>query len=115
MRYALNKEQWTGDYWIDGKKIYRLTIMFENIGHGASKSHSLSDKNIAEVMYITGIEFIDDNWNVLNRPWGTGGGDIVLYETNTLNLKIANATTGLTIEKAYATIFYTKTTEGSES
>lgn len=43
------EEQWTGEYWIDGKKIYRKTIV-QNI---ESSSLQIDTNNLdAEIMWI---------------------------------------------------------------
>lgn len=46
LRYSLNREQFTGNYWVDGKKIYRLiqTINktgIQTIDIGASKIETI--------------------------------------------------------------------------
>ena len=37
-------EQWTGEYWIDGKKIYQKTVTWSNLSAGSiSKAHNISN------------------------------------------------------------------------
>lgn len=112
IHYELNTEQDTGDYWIDGKKIYQITTSFENISNGNNKSYPVS--NVSEVIDLTAVYYAEETWNSMNRPWANSGRDVVQYHTTQSSIIVTNSNGNITLQKVYVTMKYTKT-EGSES
>lgn len=111
MRYALNKEQFTGNYWIDGKKIYQYTmsITFTNVNLDVS----LPSLNIDTFLKIDGYYKSPSNeYNPLPYPAlaqdYTIGGWLYYKSTNRIRFENGKNRSG---GEAYITFYYTKTGE----
>ena len=108
MRYALNEEKWTGDYWIDGKKIY------QRVYHQTSTGTSSLKINVddSEMETITKFETVFISNNVVGS---NATGAIESYFSRTNHHIAINTLKGeRSITDGVAIVQYTKT-EGSES
>lgn len=106
-------EQWTGDYWIDGKKIYQKTITWSELGIGLpSILHGITNMAYAIDYSIIGIygNSVTHHIPTVYYQNGTGGAfyDTYAYVTNT-SIVFANNTSWEGFNKFYATIKYVKT------
>ncbi len=60
-------EQWTGEYWIDGKKIYRKTVYASiapgtnTVAHGVSNIGSYRVFDLSNSYWIAGTQFFSYN------------------------------------------------------
>ena len=105
-------EQWTGEYWIDGKKIYQKTVTWSNLSTGSiSKAHNIS--NIDSIVDYK-IFAKNSGGELFTFPcvyYGSGSSgtfyDTYMFVTKTyINCKSNIAWSSHTF---YATIKYTKT------
>lgn len=105
--YSLD-EQFTGKYWIDGKKIYRKTISCGTLPNSTTKTVSHSISNIDTIIETYG--FASDGKSQLVIPFAssTSGGNIMVYAGAThITLGTTSNRTILTI--TYITLEYTCT------
>lgn len=110
-KYSTN-EQWTGQYWIDGNKIYSKTVTWSNLDAGSiSKAHGISNiKNIVDYKIFA----VNSGGEMFEFPcvyYGNGSSgtfyDTYMFITKTyINCKSNVAWSSHTF---YATIYYTKT------
>lgn len=105
-------EQWTGKYWIDGKKIYQKTVTWSNLSAGSiSKSHNIS--NIDSIVDYK-IFAKNSGGELFTFPcvyYGNGSSgtfyDTYIFVTKTyINCK---SNVAWSSHEFYATIKYTKT------
>lgn len=106
LRYSLNEEQFTGDYWIDGKKIYRTLVNAGNFG--GANSYVSYTHNIQNIDNVVGLEtiFISVNNHTIYSS-GYDGMSIWVNQTN-IQKYTTSARSEVTV---YAIVKYTKTTE----
>ena len=107
MRYVLNKEQFTGNYWIDGKKIYRTTIYVQNPSDGQTIA---TINNFDRLINQWGsIELNSDRQTFI--PYAESGSyGLYIAIDNDGNVKCPY-TGNAKFTELYLTIEYTKTTE----
>lgn len=121
-RQYSTSEQWTGKYWIDGKKIYQKTYQIGAMSGQATWSTSLSGidniwYDMANSFYVegSGSGSAGNAGNVwpLNGNFGTsadvsyivnGRGPYYLPSNKTLNWRVPKSG----CSKAYITVYYTK-------
>ena len=105
-------EQWKGEYWIDGKKIYQKTVTWSNLSTGSiSKAHNIS--NIDSIVDYK-IFAKNSGGELFTFPcvyYGSGSSgtfyDTYMFVTKTyINCKSNIAWSS---HEFYATIKYTKT------
>lgn len=105
-------EQWTGEYWIDGKKIYQKTVTWSNLSAGSiSKAHNIS--NIDSIVDYK-IFAKNSGGELFTFPcvyYGSGSSgtfyDTYMFVTKTyINCK---SNVAWSSHEFYATIKYTKT------
>lgn len=105
-------EQWTGDYWIDGKKIYCKTVNFGQLPNNSIKTIEHGISNIDYVIKCDAIAKNSSNTVHFTLPYVnfyTSSASITFYFDN----KYVSAHTGgnhNSLDKCYITFFYTKTT-----
>lgn len=103
------EEQWTGDYWVDGKKIYTKTVAVDfndgenTISHGIVGFGALIDCRI--VWYDT----MDKNWRYGDRR-DTNDTCIIVYAVSTTGIAIKSTGTSwqTRTKDRYVTLRYTK-------
>lgn len=113
------KEQWTGEYWIDGKKIWKKTIQFTIPAINTSVFIDIGAQvDIAPRLPDAFVESTDGSFRFFPGPNGSsapGGNLITIFgnrsttHPNTLN--VATDIETLVGKQGYATIYYTKVTE----
>ena len=111
MRYALNKERWTGDYWVDGKKIYRRCVL-NNQRINSNYPIDVSTFNIDKLLGAIGCATFDNGYKH-PFPYSDNGNTITgTYVANdTLYVKSIYANNIETQSYVTVVIEYTKTTE----
>ena len=112
VKYELDKEVFTGDYWVDGKPIFAKIFY---IAKGQLPNDS--SKNIP--LNLTGAEsLIDSNFNVydspnVNRLWHDGNPQFQYY-LDLRNQQLCMSTVGgWASQEAYITLYYTKSGGGN--
>ena len=103
------EEQFTGEYWIDGKKIYTKTIVFSSV---SLNQNIVVDtiNNFAELVCIHGSAFDDMNWHPLPKVARTDnqGWQAQLAVTPSGEVKVGTGI-GCQFSKGYVIVVYTKT------
>lgn len=112
-------EQWTGEYWIDGKKIWKKTIQFTIPAINTSVFIDIGAQvDIAPRLPDAFVASTDGSFRFFPGPNGSsapGGNLITIFgnrsttHPNTLN--VATDIETLVGKQGYATIYYTKVTE----
>lgn len=113
------EEQWTGEYWIDGKKIWKKSIQFTIPAINTSVFIDIGAQvDIAPRLPDAFVESTDGSFRFFPGPNGSsapGGNLITIFgnrsttHPNTLN--VATDIETLVGKQGYATIYYTKVTE----
>lgn len=113
------EEQWTGEYWIDGKKIWKKTIQFTISAINTSVFIEIGAQvDIAPRLPDAFVESTDGSFRFFPGPNGSsapGGNLITIFgnrsttHPNTLN--VATNIETLVGKQGYATIYYTKVIE----
>lgn len=103
-------EQFTGEYWIDGKKIYCKTIVKNNlkIYHNLAFAHGIGGIN--QVIYLTGIFHINSTGVTLPFPTAGGAGRPLQIqgEKNYIRFTGSDTWEASTDRDIIVTIYYTK-------
>lgn len=105
-------EQWTGEYWIDGKKIYQKTVTWSNLSAGSiSKAHNISDIDSIVDYKIFAKNSGGELFTFPCVYYGSGSSgtfyDTYMFVTKTyINCK---SNVAWSSHEFYATIKYTKT------
>lgn len=105
--YSTN-EQFTGKYWIDGKKIYQKTVDFGALPNATSKSvnHNIGNLNkILNVVCVACRSRDNDTFMVGNI------GDVISVNSSIVYIKEPTSVQSMSEYNAFATIQYTKTTD----
>jgi hypothetical protein len=104
-------EQWTGKYWLDGKKIYQKTL---NIGALPNNSQITVLHNIINISYIVQLSFIVYSptagiWATL--PWADPGGanDEIGCYASTTQILVSTGMDRTSYNQNYCTLQYTCT------
>lgn len=106
-------EQFTGEYWIDGKKIYCQTVNFGQLPNNTIKTIEHGISNIDYVIRCNAVAKNSSNTVHFTLPYVnfyTSSASITFYFDN----KYVSAHTGgnhNSLDKCYITFFYTKTTD----
>lgn len=114
MRYALNEEKWTGDYWIDGKKIYRKVVS-KTVNN---QTTDYIDLSTSDIDYI-----VDMKMNIKTSDGNTyynAGLNVNFYAGSFMTsdkhaTAMLSTSLGTRIIEIVVLVEYTKSTEGSES
>lgn len=109
------EEQWTGKYWVDGKKVYQKTVFVGALPANATKQYPHNIVNIKDIIDFKGraTDIRDGTTIVLPdaHPFSTSSGNksILLYMTNSA-LAIVNSQADYgNLRDCYVTIWYTCT------
>lgn len=103
------EEQWTGDYWIDGKKIYTKTVAV-NFNDGSNTiPHGIANFGALIDWQIRWYDTMDKNWRYGNRR-DSNDICIVLSAVSTTGIAIKAAGTNWQsrTKDRYVTLYYTK-------
>ena len=103
-------EQFTGKYWIDGKKIYRKYTVTETLPNNTRKSVPHNVSNLNRVISITGMAY-DSNGNQITLPFNNidvNGTVVVWVKNDDIVILTTNDLTAYT--ESFVIIEYTKTT-----
>lgn len=106
MRYSLNTEQWTGDYWINGKKIYRQTIYANNPSDGQTIA---TISNFGRLINQYGTVIVN-NERQTSIPFAEQSYGFYIQVDQNGNVKCPY-TSNATYTEVYSTVEYTKTGE----
>lgn len=108
--YSTN-ERWTGDYWIDGKKIYCKVLK----GDGGNKAYSNAayylnfNENFNEIIFFKTIAYTDSDQRILNLPYADAISEAcisVLFELP--NKRFAIWSRRRAINRCWIIVYYTK-------
>lgn len=101
----------TGEYWIDGKPIYRKVISCGALPNSTSKlvNHNISDIDNSR-MYGFAVRTSDKRTFPLPFPSADGAGQVQLDLTST-QIQIATNTDRSSFNTSYVILEYTKTTD----
>lgn len=120
MKYSIS-EQWTGEYWIDGKKIYTKTFEYEKTGTGQQsyvtdlKSDTVDDPHFDLQNSFFSLKNSEGQWEFkpLNSPSGNGAYtcESLIYKNQSTKQVIIKTTFGQSLlgsKYIKATIRYCK-------
>ena len=111
-KYSAN-EQWTGEYWLDGKKIYTKTI-YQKIGTSGDSGTITIPHNIQNIGDFSAIDFNHSFWIAGNHKWAFNSKEnseyISLIRIGN-NVLYAQTSSGWSGFYGYITLRYTKTTD----
>lgn len=104
-----NQEQWTGDYWIDGKKIYTKTVAVDFSNYINIIPHGIASFGALLNWQIRWYDTMDKNWRCGNRR-DSNDICIVFSAVDTTNITIKSAGTNWQSRTSdrYVTLYYTK-------
>ena len=102
-------EQWTGEYWIDGKKIYTQTFSFTPSANTTSwTSTGMTIDGVNEIIDIRGITDSSRS-NLCTFPRYESSSYFVIYLFYKSDKTVRYRQVGYAGEKQYVTVEYTKT------
>jgi hypothetical protein len=104
-------EQFTGKYWIDGKKIYRKYTATGTLPNNTRKFVPHNVSNLKQVLGITGMAY-DSNDNQITLPFNNidvNGTVVVWVKNGDIIILTTNDLTAYT--ESFVIIEYTKTTD----
>lgn len=102
------EEQWTGKYWVDGKKIYQKTINVGQLPNAAYRDMPHGIANFNRLLHVHGYAFTPATGDMLPIPFGSTkavGALVVNYGT----LRIIAETNRTPYTESYVTLQYTCT------
>lgn len=103
------EEQWTGGYWIDGKKIYRRVVSCGALPNNTTKTVAHNIANIEWIVKYNGVASDGNEWLQLPASYySTSAIGLSVDGTNIALRPYSNRTTYTT---TLVTIEYTKTTD----
>ena len=108
-------EQWTGGYWIDGKKIYRKVVDCGALPGATSKVIPHNISNFAMAHYIYGVGWRSGGasfpipFAATSPGWTAGDGVAVVISSTGIIIYTGGG--GWPVNSAYITLEYTKTTD----
>ncbi len=105
-------EHWTGQYWVDGKKIYAQTVK----GDGGNKTNTttyvaFNPSNLDQVIYTDGQCYCYTDTRVIPLNYADHDSNLsiaYLYEMDNKRFAVYNK--GRNLNRFWITIYYTKTT-----
>ena len=105
-------EQFTGEYWIDDKRIYKKTLSTGALPNNATSETLHNISNIDKIVAITGMAYPTNNPTFLPLPFAIN----VLTQTVSLYADRAKVflVTGMnrnSYNNSIVTLYYTKTTD----
>ena len=103
------EEQWTGGYWIDGKKIYRRVVSCGALPNNTTKSVAHNIANISWIVKYNGMASDGNEWLQLPASYYSNSA-IGLFVDGT-NIALRPYTNRTTYTTTLVTIEYTKTTD----
>ncbi len=108
LSYSL-QEQWTGKYWIDGKKIYQKTINFGALPNAQTKKQPHNINSFDRVIEVFGAgKWIGNNQITIPYASTNQVNCIALYIDN-VNINVSGAIDHSSYTETYFTIQYTCT------
>lgn len=103
-------EQWTGDYWIDGKKIYQKTIDLAPLPNATSKQVPTNISNLHRVIDMKGYHFSTGNVGLpLIHSDSTDNVNEVSITMLGTNILIRVGVDRSNFTESYVTLYYTCT------
>lgn len=101
------EEQLTGDYWIDGKPIYRRVINFGTLPNTTTKAVNISSYNIEKLISYRGMAYRSDAQIELPHYDKTYY-IAVSYDVNNSNINVYASNDRSSFKESYLIIEYTK-------
>ena len=102
VKYELDKEVFTGDYWVDGKPIFLKTIYSATVNNDMVIALNINRDSLVKLQATATA----NNTVSVTLPYSTSGGnllEVISHDKNTITVW-ANGT----YKDLYVTIFYTK-------
>lgn len=106
LRYALNKEQFTGNYWIDGKSIYRYMVNNVTVNKNGTAKFDYPVSTIDEIVKIESMFILNGQ-----RFFGNTNFFNVFDLPDTREINCQNNSSNYQASNGWIMIYYTKTTE----
>lgn len=103
-------EQFTGEYWIDGKPLYEVSYAWEGSIPANGKSFDIGIRNVYEVISINAVLRASSSNNFFLLSYIAASYNTINYDADN-NLLWINGTGSWGNGKVYATLRYTKTTD----
>ena len=103
------EEQWTGGYWIDGKKIYRRVVSCGALPNNTPKTVAHNIANIEWIVKYNGVASDGNEW--LQLPASYYSNSAIGLSVNDTNINLRPYTNRTTYTTTLVTIEYTKTTD----
>lgn len=107
-----SEEQWTGEYWLDGKKIYTKTI-YEKIGSPNDNNTINIAHGISDIGDYKTLDFSNSYWIANNEMWMFNSAEqnqymrFIRINSTYVSIQPSTAWSGY---YGYITLRYTKTT-----
>ena len=104
-----SQEQWTGNYWLDGSKIYTKTVAVDFNNDTNKIPHGITNFGALIYCQMTWYDTMDKKWNCGNRR-DSNDVCIVLSAVSATNIEIATKGTSWQprTKDRYVTLLYTK-------
>ena len=106
-------EKFTGEYWLDGKKIYCQTLKGDgNNSYNTTVYIPFNPSNLNEIIKLEGLCYCGTDNRIVSLPYPDGQNSYVinyLYEVDNKRFSIYTQTRSL--NRIYITVYYTKTTD----
>ena len=103
-----NSEIETGNYWIDGKKIYKKTVNLGSLPNASSANTNHGISNLGTVIEISGFAFASDSYRTIPLPNASSSAQYSV-EVNVDNSKVTvSCGTNRSAYDGKVTLYYTK-------
>lgn len=95
--------------WVDGKKIYKKTILFASLSNASNVSANHNIVGLADIINITGLTCQNNNrWRDLNMPAGNVSTQWTIVEIDETKVYVYSGNDQRN-QRASVTLYYTKT------
>lgn len=102
------QEQFTGEYWYNGKPIYKKTVNFGALPSSTTKAVNHGITGLTDIVKYEGVS-TSGSGSYFPLPFArTGGTDSIELRFSNTQVSIITSSTNFTSFSAYITIYYTK-------
>lgn len=103
-------ERWTGDYWIDGKKIYCKTVSLGAMPNNTTKYVAHGVTNIDRFIKIDGVAKASSNGNHLILPYVNfyNSYSSITFYVGKINIELHTGGNNSAYDSGYVILYYTK-------
>ena len=105
-------EQFTGHYWIDGKKIYCQTLKDDGNNVATARTISWNPSKLNEIVKFEGLAYNTSDNRIVSLPFADNASNLTisfLYETD--NKRFVIYPNARLLNRFWITVYYTKTTD----